>query len=85
MPSFLQICSQWPEIFHHFLIFPYMYIHRFFTLQETTGGVVAKFCIRTPGSLGTKNYSNGLGHMTNMTTTHICVKKLKKSSPEPII
>ena len=53
--------------------------------SETTGPIATKFHTQPPGVLGKKNYSNGLGHMTNMAAMPIYDKKLKKSSsPEPI-
>ena len=53
--------------------------------SETTGPIATKFHIQPPGTLGKKNCSNGLGHMTNMAAMPIHGKNLKKSSsPEPI-
>ena len=53
--------------------------------DETTGQIATKFHIQPPGTLGKKNCSNDLGHMTNMAAMPIYGKNLKKSSsPEPI-
>ena len=53
--------------------------------SETTGPIATEFHIQPPGTLGKKNCSNGLGHMTNMAAMPIYGKNLKKSSsPEPI-
>ena len=53
--------------------------------SETTWPIGSKFHIQPPGPLGKKNYSNGLGHMTNMAAMPIYGKNLKKSSsPEAI-
>ena len=53
--------------------------------SETTGPIATKFHIQPPGTLGKKNCSNDLGHMTNMAAMPIYNKTLKKSSsPEPI-
>ena len=53
--------------------------------SETTGPIATKFHIQPPGSLGKKNCSNGLGHMTNMAAMLIYGKILIKfSSPEPV-
>ena len=40
--------------------------------------------MQPPGSLGKRNCSNGLGHMTKMAAMPIYGRDLKKSSPEPI-
>ena len=51
----------------------------------TTGLIATKFHIQPPGTLGKKNCSNGLEHMTNMAAMPIYGKNIKKSSsPEPI-
>ena len=53
--------------------------------SETTGPIATKFHIQTPGPLGKKSCSNGMGHMTNMAAMPIYGKNLKKSSsPEPL-
>ena len=53
--------------------------------SETAGPIATTFHIQPPGSLGKKNCSNGLGHMTNMAAMPIYGKNLKKSSsPEPV-
>ena len=46
--------------------------------SETTGTIATKFDIQPPGTLGKKNCSNGLGHMTNMAAMPIYGKNLKK-------
>ena len=45
--------------------------------SETTGPIATKFHIQPPGTLGKKNCSNGLGHMTNMAAMPIYGKNLK--------
>ena len=53
--------------------------------SETAGPIATKFHIQPPGTLGKKNFPNGLGHMTNMAAMPIYGKNLKKSSsPKPI-
>ena len=53
--------------------------------SETTGPIATKFHIQPSGPLGKKNYSNCLGHMTNMSAMPLYGKNLKKSSsPEPV-
>ena len=53
--------------------------------SETTGRIASKFHIHSPGPLGKKSCSNGLGHITNMAAMPYMVKTLKKSSsPEPL-
>ena len=51
----------------------------FFSL-ETAGTIEAKFHVESPWDEGTKNSSNGPGHMTQMATMPIYGKNLKKSS-----
>ena len=52
--------------------------------SETTRPIEAKFHMQPPWDRGTKDYSNGLGHMTKMAAMPIYGKNLKKSSsPEP--
>ena len=52
--------------------------------SETTGPIEAKFHVEPPWDGGTKIYSNGSGHVTNMAAMPIYSKNLKKSfSPEP--
>ena len=50
---------------------------------ETARPIAAKFHVEPPLDGQTKECSNGLGHMTNMTTMLIYGKNLKKSSLEP--
>ena len=45
--------------------------------SETTEPIATKFHIQPPGTLGKKNCSNGLGHMTNMAAMPIYGKNLK--------
>ena len=45
---------------------------------EITGLIVTKFHIQPPGPLGRKSCSDGLGHMYNMASTPINVKKKEK-------
>ena len=54
-----------------------------YNFSETTGLIVTKFHIQPPGPIGTKNYSNDLGHLTKIATMPIYGKNLKKSFPEP--
>ena len=52
--------------------------------SETTRPIDVKFHVEPPWDGGTKVYSNGPGHMTNMAAMPIYGKNLKKSSsPEP--
>ena len=53
--------------------------------SETTGPIATKFHIQPSGPLGKKNYSNGLGHMTNMAAMPIYGKNLNKSSSPELI
>ena len=39
--------------------------------SETTGPIVTKLDIQSPGPLGNKNCLNGLGHLTKMATMPI--------------
>ena len=53
--------------------------------SEITGPIATKFHKQPSGTLGEKNCSNGLGHMTNMAAMPIYGENLKKSSSsEPI-
>ena len=53
--------------------------------SESTGPIVTKFHIQSPGLFRKKNWSNGLDHMTKMAAMSIYGKNLKKSSTqEPI-
>ena len=57
----------------------------FFSL-ETAESIEAKFHVEPPWDWGTKVYSNGQGHMTNMAAMPIYGKNLRKYSPlEPNI
>ena len=52
--------------------------------SETTGPIETKFHLEPPWNGGTKNSSNGPGHMTMMAAMPVYGKNLKKSSsPEP--
>ena len=54
-------------------------------ISKATGPVVTKSHIEPPGAEGMEICSNSIVHMTNMATTPIFGKILKKSStPEPV-
>ena len=57
-----------------------MYVCQHF--QTSPGPIEAKFYTKPPWDGGTKVYSNGPGHTTNMATMLIYGKNLKKSSVE---
>ena len=48
--------------------------------SETTGRIEARFHMESPWDTGTKDCSNGPGHMTKMAAMPIYDKNLKKSS-----
>ena len=50
---------------------------------ETTEPIEAEFHMESSWDGGTKDCSNGPGHMTKMAAMPICGRNLKKSSPEP--
>ena len=65
-----------------------MYVCVFSTFSnicsKTTGPIEAKFHVAPPWDGGTKDCSNGPGHLTRMAAMPIYGKNLKKSSsPEP--
>ena len=51
--------------------------------SKTTGPIEAEFHVEPPWDGGTKDCSNGPGHMTKMAAMPIYSKNLKISSPEP--